>query len=481
MSPVIALILRHLLLAGVGAGAVAVLGLCLRQLVRRDAVLRYRVMVTALIAGAAMLPLQLLIAEASVPTRGVAIGEVATSGQNIDSERRTGTRTVAMAPSSRPEVSAPVGVTGTERAGLDDAAAAVIAVYFAVVAVMLGLHARGALGAWRLLKLARPVGDARVLRVWGGVVSGLRRPALLLECEGLHAPACRLMGGAAVIVPVRAGSLDDETLTVSLRHEIVHLNRRDGLVATFAGLARAALWFQPLVWVFVRQLGIDREQSCDAIVVRSTGRPHAYALALLRFCDTRGFTTRPAMLIGFESAHTVRRRIMMLSHAMQPASRVRRMWLLAASAGGFAITSVAHGLFTAAAEPGSLMPAKSAAGRDAEAPRRESGPRATTEVRAPVDGRSDAWVYKRVMSLQSSREHAQAPGGLVQKFQDVNDASSFFFAVNATPAKVYPRGTWVTDEEVILSTSESHVDGDSIRAQAVRLRLPGGSKLRAVF
>src|SRR5262249_29185311 len=156
----------------------------------------------------------------------------------------------------------------------------------------------------------------------------LRRPPQLLECDGLHAPACRALGRPAVVVPGGSGALDDETLAAALRHELIHLKRRDGAVELIAAPLTAALWFQPLTWVFPRALRADREYSCAALVVRETRRPRSYAMALLRFCAPATSPRRAMPLIGFESARSIRRRITMLSHALQPAPRARRALVL---------------------------------------------------------------------------------------------------------------------------------------------------------
>jgi hypothetical protein len=297
----------------------------------------------------------------------------------------------------------------------------------------------------------------------------MKAPPLLLESDDLRAPACRVLGKPVVILPATIGVHDDATLIASLRHELVHITRRDGAVVLLAAVAKVCLWFQPLVWVFVRVLDSDREQSCDAIVVRRTGRARSYAEALLCFCETgsRGRAVTP--LIGFESSHSVRRRITMLSHSLRPATRVRRVLLLAAGVTGAVTAFAAHGAVTKIVAPGAILTKDEV-----------SAPRASIEVRAADEGRSEQRVYDRVMQLQRAREQAEGTGGMVLKQPSQQDWLIATLS-GTTPPVEYAAGTWVTDEEPIVVAKEVTLKGDVLQSKSMRLRLPGGSKLRAAF
>ncbi len=467
MSEVVASILRHVLACGVGVGLVVLLAFAVRLVVMRDAVLRYRVMVAALLACVALVPLQVWTAETTRPNAPASAPAVTHSAAAREA-------VVVKAKSDvKPEAGGVLAPVEAPRAtpvfGEADVAWILLGVYGAVSAVILGFHVRSGIVASRLVARARVVGDQRILAAWEPLVRGMKAPPLLLESDDLRAPACRVLGKPVVILPATMGAHDDGTLVASLRHELVHIARRDGAVVLLAAAAKVFLWFQPLVWVFVRVLDSDREQSCDAIVVRRTGRARSYAEALLCFCETgsRGRAVTP--LIGFESSHSVRRRITMLAHSLRPASRVRRIMLLAAGVTGVATAFAAHGAVTKAVAPGSILTKGEAAARGA-----------SIEVRAPEEGRSTQRVYERVIALQRANEQAGGPGGLVlSKPTHEEWLLSALSGREWTPA--YPEGTWVTDEEPVLVAKEITLKEDLLLSKTLRVRLPGGSKLRAAF
>ena len=475
MNQIIAAMLEHVVLAAAGAGGLAILALVLRALVRHDAVLRYQIMVTALCAGAGLLALQVLIAESSP---GVNSMKLTAASVAASPERPAANPSVAVA--SRPATNAahtPRHEAGSPVISMQAtpwAPAALLAVYICGAAFVLQRQLRGLVAARVLLARCERVSDHRVLRIWNELVAGMRHPPALLECAGLHAPACRVIGRATVIVPSHAGEIEPELLAAALRHELVHLARRDGLVVLAAGLATSLLWFQPLVWIFARVLETDREHSCDALVVRATGRPRAYAHALLWFCTPRAGRSCPSPLLGFETSRSIQRRILMLSDALEPTVRHRRAALLLAGLAGLSGTLTAHGHLTAAAGPDSLLTAAANAAEAAKKPERQ--PSMSAEVAASSDGRSDIQVYQRALDVYRK----QAPGGKIWE-QAPKDGSWAFYLPDDEPEGGFPAGTRVTDEEPVLTVKEGQIKDRQMSGSTMRIRLPGGSKLKAVL
>src|SRR5260370_15650663 len=66
-----------------------------------------------------------------------------------------------------------------------------------------------------------------------------------------------------------------------------------------AEIARALIWFQPLVWIVWWQLREEQELACDNCVLAAGGKPSAYAKLLL------DWDARPGMdsLIAVGIAH----------------------------------------------------------------------------------------------------------------------------------------------------------------------------------
>src|SRR6185436_12071940 len=128
----------------------------------------------------------------------------------------------------------------------------------------------------------------------------------------------------------------NEALAWALRHELVHLERGDALMATLQSLVLALLWFHPAAWWLSAEIGRLRELSCDQVVVRGSGRRRSYALALLGYAAAHNgqFSAidavphsagvRCALLHWSRSPSQSQRRIEMLTVDSAPGSRTRR-------------------------------------------------------------------------------------------------------------------------------------------------------------
>lgn len=104
-----------------------------------------------------------------------------------------------------------------------------------------------------------------------------------------------LMRSSAVSSPMMLGLvrpvilLPDRDLTISeldltLRHELLHLKRRDVAYKAIMLLANAVHWFNPLVWWMAREAGRNLELCCDEAVIRSLngGGRREYGQVLLQ-------------------------------------------------------------------------------------------------------------------------------------------------------------------------------------------------------
>lgn len=109
----------------------------------------------------------------------------------------------------------------------------------------------------------------------------IRRPITLLMHPNKTIPVvwgifrCRLM------LPAAARQWSDEQLQSVLLHELAHIKRGDTLVQLLTQVACALYWFNPLVWFAAWRLDVERERSCDDLVLASGIRPSAYAAHLL--------------------------------------------------------------------------------------------------------------------------------------------------------------------------------------------------------
>jgi len=207
------------------------------------------------------------------------------------------------------------------------------------VALVAAHRALGVARTWRLLRAARPVEDAGLRALWRRVAAGSRVAdrVRLLVSDAVSTPAC--VGGPrpALILPAAIGGpIAEEALEWAMRHELVHLERRDSRAAALQSLATTLLWFHPAAWWLSAEISRLRELSCDQLVVRGSGRRRSYALALLEYAAAMNARiaaidagphsagARCALLHWSRSPTQIQRRIEMLTVDSTPASRSRR-------------------------------------------------------------------------------------------------------------------------------------------------------------
>ncbi|MCM1541039.1 MAG: hypothetical protein NC121_07245 [Blautia sp.] len=77
-------------------------------------------------------------------------------------------------------------------------------------------------------------------------------------------------------------SLEDENLSYVIRHEEMHVRRKDGLLKMAAYVICLVHWFNPFIWIAYLLLGSDLEKACDEEVIQNLAKEdrkeYAYAL-----------------------------------------------------------------------------------------------------------------------------------------------------------------------------------------------------------
>ena len=194
-------------------------------------------------------------------------------------------------------VTAPMAATFAPAAGADPPAASghheaacLLAGVWAAGAVLLLVHWRARMSAFaHTLCTARPAGEREA-----EILDRVRR-------RFPRGPAARLVVGPRIASPGVWGvfrpvvllpeglppAVSDDELEALLMHELVHVARRDNLIASLQMAVCCVFWFHPLVWILDRRLLAERELACDEQVVAVRGESRTYASSLLkvvRFC-----------------------------------------------------------------------------------------------------------------------------------------------------------------------------------------------------
>ncbi len=95
------------------------------------------------------------------------------------------------------------------------------------------------------------------------------RAKVPLVCQyGLRSPG--ILYPACVLMPMDLlSAMDDEQVKNTLRHELIHYRRGDHIISVLLSLINAVYWFNPVIWIAIRQIREDMETVCDSVVVRN--------------------------------------------------------------------------------------------------------------------------------------------------------------------------------------------------------------------
>ncbi|HXH07967.1 MAG TPA: M56 family metallopeptidase [Vicinamibacterales bacterium] len=159
-------------------------------------------------------------------------------------------------------------------------------------ALRLAWMAAGLVGLRRLRRAARPfvlppdISDAQERL-------GVRASVLLADDRG---PLTFGWRDPVVLLPSAIVDLDEAARRAVVLHELLHVRRRDWLVALAEEMAVALLWFHPWSWWIRRRIRLARELAVDREVVAFTGAARPYAAGLLEMAGHR--TPRLAPVAG---------------------------------------------------------------------------------------------------------------------------------------------------------------------------------------
>ena len=176
--------------------------------------------------------------------------------------------------------------------------AAVEAVWAAGFCAVLGWKIVGHLRFRRaLLKDARPVEDPDWLALWQRELKDagyqkIDRALVISPAAATPLSIGLFLRTTRVVLPER--DYAPEELALVLRHEIVHIGRRDSGTKFFLAFCTAVCWFNPLMWLAMERSAQDLELSCDETVLLEADDHvrRRYAELLLETAgDPRGFTT----------------------------------------------------------------------------------------------------------------------------------------------------------------------------------------------
>ena len=147
------------------------------------------------------------------------------------------------------------------------------------------------------------------LRVASDAVIDAALPCGVRLCrnEVIGAPVTWGIIRPIILVPAGFEELPTECRDVVLNHELAHIRAHDFLMRVLAEIARALIWFQPLMWIVRRQLREEQELACDNRVLAAGGKPSAYARLLMDWDATPGLDS--VIAVGIANRSCLKRRL----------------------------------------------------------------------------------------------------------------------------------------------------------------------------
>ena len=115
---------------------------------------------------------------------------------------------------------------------------------------------------------------------------GIARPTKLVSSGHQLEPGIVGILSPVLVWPRHLSSaLSDDHIEPIITHELMHVRRRDNLLATLHMLVSAAFWFHPVVWWIGARLVEERERACDEQVLAAGQSPARYAAGILKTCE----------------------------------------------------------------------------------------------------------------------------------------------------------------------------------------------------
>jgi beta-lactamase regulating signal transducer with metallopeptidase domain len=312
----------------------------------------------------------------------------------------------------------------------------------------------------RLSRRATELKDGPLFDLYAALADQLgfrRRPRLLLLNQAVAPIAFGALHPVVLLSRSLADRLSPEELRTVLSHELAHHRRRDPLVILFQLAVLVAWWFNPVLWVLMRQIRKVREDCCDDLLLeRALTSSETYCETLLRASRELAQGAVPVgAALGFaESVHPLARRLRRIMDL-----RLRRHSRLSL-AGGLVVLILA----------GALLPGvRSRAGMVGKEEKKDASIEQKGENQ---DASQDASPEQKTEQNQPSPEQSEPRPEWIADFKPSGVLSGRILGEEGEPVvgaaiQLFPNGNWaqrpkevVTDARGDYTIPEIKVEGD---------------------
>lgn len=118
-----------------------------------------------------------------------------------------------------------------------------------------------------------------------------------------------------ILIPASlCNHLTPQEIKLILAHEWSHINRNDYLMNLFIEIFSFVLWFNPITYLFKKEIQLQREVDCDASVLSNMNEPIGYSKLLLKIAENAILPKRNMGLAAFTSKNELKYRIERIHH-----------------------------------------------------------------------------------------------------------------------------------------------------------------------
>ncbi|MDB6028424.1 MAG: antirepressor regulating drug resistance protein [Verrucomicrobiales bacterium] len=114
---------------------------------------------------------------------------------------------------------------------------------------------------------------------------GIERPVELFSTTSITMPVTWGFRRHVILLPDLFHDWVPERQQLVLLHELAHIRRMDCLTQLIAWSVCSLFWFNPLTWLAVRRMRVERERACDDMVINQGIKPSHYAAHLLEIAQ----------------------------------------------------------------------------------------------------------------------------------------------------------------------------------------------------
>lgn len=120
-----------------------------------------------------------------------------------------------------------------------------------------------------ILRWSIPVRNKRIIEIRNQLLAdmSIKKSIEIMTCKKISGPIMMGVRRPVILLPHEDFCIDD--LKFILKHELIHYKRHDIRYKLFLMYANAVHWFNPLVYLMIREANKDIEISCDDEVVKN--------------------------------------------------------------------------------------------------------------------------------------------------------------------------------------------------------------------